>query len=195
MGHWRSWLARFHGMEEVKGSNPLCSTKIMPNTISSSLDKTFRISIGLKGLDGLLEVIGGLLLLVIKPETINRLARLLTQHELSEDRHDYIAHHVLHSAGHLTSGATLFAAFYLLSHGISKIVLVIAALKQKTWAYPAIIVLLGLFIFYQVYRLFIHLSVGLILLTTFDAFIVWLTWREWQAHKKTTDHNKTPVIS
>jgi hypothetical protein len=28
MGHWRSWLARFHGMEEVKGSNPLCSTKI-----------------------------------------------------------------------------------------------------------------------------------------------------------------------
>ena len=26
MGHWRSWLARFHGMEEVNGSNPLCST-------------------------------------------------------------------------------------------------------------------------------------------------------------------------
>ncbi len=25
-GHWRSWLARFHGMEEVNGSNPLCST-------------------------------------------------------------------------------------------------------------------------------------------------------------------------
>jgi ABC-2 type transport system ATP-binding protein len=28
MGHWRSWLARFHGMEEVIGSNPICSTKI-----------------------------------------------------------------------------------------------------------------------------------------------------------------------
>ncbi len=26
MGHWRSWLARFNGIEEVKGSNPLCST-------------------------------------------------------------------------------------------------------------------------------------------------------------------------
>lgn len=25
-GHWRSWLARFHGMEEVIGSNPICST-------------------------------------------------------------------------------------------------------------------------------------------------------------------------
>ncbi len=29
MGHWRSWLARFHGMEEVKGSNPLCSTNLL----------------------------------------------------------------------------------------------------------------------------------------------------------------------
>jgi hypothetical protein len=27
MGHWRSWLARFHGMEEVIGSNPICSTR------------------------------------------------------------------------------------------------------------------------------------------------------------------------
>jgi UDP-N-acetylmuramoyl-tripeptide--D-alanyl-D-alanine ligase len=26
MGHWHSWLARFHGMEEVIGSNPICST-------------------------------------------------------------------------------------------------------------------------------------------------------------------------
>ncbi len=25
-GHWHSWLARFHGMEEVIGSNPICST-------------------------------------------------------------------------------------------------------------------------------------------------------------------------
>lgn len=28
-GHWRSWLARFHGMEEVIGSNPICSTILL----------------------------------------------------------------------------------------------------------------------------------------------------------------------
>ena len=27
MGHWHSWLARIHGMDEVIGSNPICSTK------------------------------------------------------------------------------------------------------------------------------------------------------------------------
>ena len=26
MGHWRSWLARLDGIEEVIGSNPICST-------------------------------------------------------------------------------------------------------------------------------------------------------------------------
>ena len=40
--------------------------------------------------------------------------------------------------------------------------------------------LLGAFIAYQLYRLYYHLTIGLTLLTIFDAFIVWLTWREYQ---------------
>jgi len=48
------------------------------------LDQTFEVGIILKGLDGLLEVIGGLLLLVVSPATIDRLVTSLTQHELSE---------------------------------------------------------------------------------------------------------------
>jgi hypothetical protein len=38
----------------------------------------------LKGLDGVLEVLGGLLLLVVSPATIDRVVTSLTQHELSE---------------------------------------------------------------------------------------------------------------
>ena len=49
------------------------------------LDQTFEVGIILKGLDGLLEVIGGLLLLVVSPATIDRVVTSLTQHELSED--------------------------------------------------------------------------------------------------------------
>ena len=36
------------------------------------LDQTFEVGIILKGLDGMLEVIGGLLLLVVSPATIDR---------------------------------------------------------------------------------------------------------------------------
>ena len=52
------------------------------------LDQAFLIGIILKGLDGLLELVGGLLLLVISPAAIDRVTRALTQHELSEDPRD-----------------------------------------------------------------------------------------------------------
>jgi uncharacterized membrane protein len=153
-------------------------------SVSPSLDRTFKVSVVLKGLDGALEMIGGLVLLVVKPETLNRLARTLTQHELSQDHRDFVARHILHTAGHLTHGKTLFAAVYLLSHGLSKVVLVVAVLRGRLWAYPGIIVLLLAFIAYQGYELaFVHLGVGLSLLTAFDIFVVWLTWREYRARR------------
>ncbi|BCG83133.1 hypothetical protein MesoLj113b_66750 [Mesorhizobium sp. 113-3-3] len=38
-----------------------------------------------------------------------------------------------------------FYAFYLLSHGIVKLALVVALLKNKLWAYPSSLIVLGLF--------------------------------------------------
>jgi uncharacterized membrane protein len=151
-----------------------------------SLDDTFKISITLKGLDGALEIVGGLVLLLVRPRTINDLVRTLTQHELSQDPHDFIARHLLHSADALTHGSRLFAAIYLLSHGIAKVVLVIALLREQLWAYPGMIVLLLGFIAYQIYRLSYRLTIALTLLTLFDTFVIWLTWREYQTHRPDT---------
>jgi uncharacterized membrane protein len=148
---------------------------------SKALDHTFRISVILKGLDGALEIVGGLLLLLVSPTTIESLVRHVTQHELSEDPHDVIASHLLRSTRDLSHATTLFAAIYLLSHGVSKVVLVVAVLRDQTWAYPAIIVLLVGFIVYQLYRLWLEPTIGLTLLTVFDAFVVVLTWKEYQA--------------
>ena len=118
--------------------------------------------------------------------------RSLTQHELSEDPRDFFARHLLHSAGQLTRGTTLFAAIYLISHGVAKVVLVVALLRDQLWAYPAMIVLLSAFIVYQLYRLSHRLTVGLTLLTVFDAFVVWLTWREYQSRAL---HSLSPELS
>ena len=148
------------------------------------LDRLFEIGIILKGLDGLLETIGGLLLLVVTPTTINQLAAALTQHELSEDPHDFIANHLLGYTHALTGSAVTFAAVYLLLHGITKIVLVGALLRNQIWAYPWMIGFLAIFIGYQLYRIVLSPTLGLSALTLFDAFITWLTWREWR--KQTT---------
>jgi uncharacterized membrane protein len=153
------------------------------STPSRDLDRTFKVTIILKGLDGLFEVLGGIVLLFVQPKTLDHVARSLTQHELSQDPHDFIATHVLHSTGHLTRGATLFAALYLLSHGVAKVVLVVEILRDRLWAYPAMIVLLLAFIAYQLYRLAHRITAGLSLLTAFDALVAWLTWREYVAKR------------
>jgi uncharacterized membrane protein len=144
------------------------------------LDQTFEVGIVLKGLDGVLEVLGGLLLLAVSPATIDRLVTGLTQHELSEDPHDFLATHLLRTARGLTGSAVLFGAVYLLAHGLVKVVLVAALLKNQLWAYPWTIAFLGVFIVYQLYRLSLKASVGLTALTIFDAVIAWLTWREYR---------------
>jgi uncharacterized membrane protein len=144
------------------------------------LDRIFEIGIILKGLDGVLEAIGGLLLFAVTPATLDLLVARLTQHELSEDPHDFIARHLLRYAHGLTGSAVTFAAVYLLVHGVIKIVLVAALLRNQAWAYPWMIGFLLVFIGYQLYRLALSPTFGLTALTIFDALIVWLTWREWR---------------
>ena len=152
--------------------------------VSRRLDQTFKIGLVLKAADGVVETIAGVLLLVISPSTITQLARAVTAHELGEDPHDRLAHYILNTTGHLSSGTTLFGAIYLLSHGVSKIVLVAFVLRNKLWAYPWLIALLGVFIVYQLYVIvLVKFSWGLAALTAFDAFLVWLTWREYQARR------------
>jgi uncharacterized membrane protein len=148
------------------------------------LDRTFEVGIVLKGLDGVLELVGGALLLVVTPAAINRIVGALTQHELSEDPDDFVASHLLRVSHGLTGSAVGFAAAYLLLHGVVKVVLVLALLRNKIWAYPWMIGFLVAFIGYQLYRIVLDPTYGLSALTLFDAAIVWLTWREYQKQRR-----------
>jgi uncharacterized membrane protein len=158
------------------------------------LDRTFRVILILKGLDGVLELVGGILLLLVSPQQIGSIARLLTQHELSEDPHDLIANALVHATGNLSASASLFGAIYLLLHGLVKVVLVWAVLQEKLWAYPWMIAFLLVFIAYQLYKILVSFSWGMALLTAFDIFIVWLTWREYRRHKAQADREVSPGL-
>jgi uncharacterized membrane protein len=144
-----------------------------------ALDTTFNITLILKGIDGLFELVGGVMLLVIAPASIDHFARWLTQHELSQDPHDFFARHLLHLTGNLDK-TQLFGAVYLLTHGLVKIVIVVGLLRRERWAYPVAFVFLGGFVIYQIYRMTYQPTVSMALLTIFDLFIIWLTWREFQ---------------
>ena len=153
---------------------------------SPTLDRTFRVTVAVKGLDGLLETVVGTFLLFVSPTSINHLVTTLTSHELAQDPTDFFSRHLLNSASHLSRGATLYSAIYLLAHGTAKVVLVGLVLRNKLWAYPWMIALLLAFIAYQVYQLTSKFSIALILLSLFDALVVWLTWREYRSKRQAT---------
>lgn len=148
------------------------------------LDRAFMVGIIGKGLNGTAELVGGVLLLLVTPDRLRHLVAMMTQGELSEDPHDLIAAHLLHTADGLTGRAVLFGAVYLLAHGVVKVILVIALLLNKLWAYPWMIVVLLLFIGYQLYRIALTPTAALIALTVFDVIIVALTWREYRQQRR-----------
>jgi uncharacterized membrane protein len=77
-----------------------------------------------------------------------------------------------------------FFAFYLLSHGLIKSVLVVGLLREKLWAYPASFAVFGAFIAYQLYRYSFTHDIALILLSIFDLFVIYLAVHEYRLLRK-----------
>lgn len=147
------------------------------------LDRTFFVSLIVKLADGVLELVGGAVLLLMTPGQIQRAVAAVTRGELAEDPNDLVANLLVRYAGQLNVSLTVFGAWYLLVHGVVKVLLVAAVLRDHLWAYPWLIGFLVAFIGFQGYELVAHFSWGLVLLTVFDVFIVYLTVREYRRHK------------
>lgn len=142
----------------------------------------FDAGLIIKGVDGALQMLGAVLLLFLKPETINQVFVSLTQYELLEDPKDKIANFIL-GFGHLTARSEWFGALFLLSHGLINIFLVLGLLKNKLWCYPLAMVVLSLFGLYQIYLYDFTHSPGLLLLTIVDIVVIALTWHEYHVVK------------
>lgn len=157
----------------------------MDNNAGSNLREIFfRVSVSLKGSDAALEIVGGVALLAVSPTFILRAIAFLTQNELAEDPRDLVANYALTAAAHLSIGTEHFAAYYLFSHGVIKLALVVALLQRRLWAYPLAVIVFAAFIAYQIYRFTLTHSIGLIALSIFDLFVIWLVWVEYRALKR-----------
>ena len=144
------------------------------------IHQVFAISVSLKGLHALFEIVAGLALYFTSTEAIVGWISTWSSHGIAEERHDWIANQLLRFAGNFSVQQHDFFAFYLLSHGIVKIVLVYGLLKEKLWAYPASFVVFGAFIAYQLYRYSFTHETALILLSIFDLFVILLAIHEYR---------------
>ncbi|HEU5396376.1 MAG TPA: DUF2127 domain-containing protein [Verrucomicrobiae bacterium] len=143
----------------------------------------FEIGIWFKGIDGILELIGGVLFLVFSPQAINHFIVLITQHELQEDPGDWICNMLRRAGQHLWGHGQFIGGIYLLCHGAIKVFLVAGILRGRLWYFPTAMVVLGIFIAVQAGRLGFKFSWPLLIATGIDTVIVFLIWREYRRLK------------
>jgi uncharacterized membrane protein len=103
--------------------------------------------------------VGGLLLLFATPGSIRRLAVVLTQGELSEDPRRHRPLLVTYRERSHRERRSLRRRLFIAARR-GQVVLVIALLLNKLWAYPSMIVVLLIFYCYQLYRIVLQPSAG-----------------------------------
>jgi uncharacterized membrane protein len=144
------------------------------------IHQIFVVSVLFKGIHALIEIAGGIALYLVSTATIVATIQRYSYDELVEDKNDWVATHLLDFARTFSVAEHNFYAFYLLSHGLIKTVLVIGLLRERLWAYPASFAVFGAFIAYQLYRYSFTGDIGLILLSIFDAFVIYLAVHEYR---------------
>ncbi len=144
----------------------------------------FRIGVIIKGVQAVIEVIASAFIFFVPLHAITRLADKFTEVELAKDPDDFIANHLAGFAHNISLGMKDFAAVYLLLNGLIKLVLVIALLSGKRWAYPVALIALGGFILYLVYRIYLHHSPLLAIATLLDVVIFYFIWHAYALVRK-----------
>ncbi|MHB8660501.1 MAG: DUF2127 domain-containing protein [Minisyncoccota bacterium] len=140
----------------------------------------FDLALILKAVDGALEVLGAVLVLVVPPVLVMKIVNFALAGELSQDPDDPIAN-AIQSAAHAFSVSNhLLISLYLVLHGAIKVLLVIGIFAKKRIAYPLFMIALALFGTYEAYRGFVRGEQLLQALAIFDFILLILTAYEYQ---------------
>ena len=115
---------------------------------NTSIHTLFEIGLVLKAINSSLEILGGIAFLFIHPITLKAWLLILSSF-VPNAFHGLLSEHTVSFAEGISRQSEHFAAFYLLSHGLSKMFLIISIWKHKIWAYPAMMGLLTFFCIYQ----------------------------------------------
>jgi uncharacterized membrane protein len=143
------------------------------------LHRFFEFGLLAKGVDGALELIGGLLLLFLSASAIRGVVFFLVQGELKEDPTDLVANLLVHNTRTVIRSRVPASAF-LIVHGVVKLGLVGGLAANALWSYPAAIAVFTAFAIYQTYEIVQRGSLFLVIATILDIVVVLLIIAEYR---------------
>jgi len=152
------------------------------------LDRVFDVGVIIKGFDGAVELIVGLLLL-LAPQAIDAVLDWIAGRARAETSRagEFVATVVGHADAQLAGGGTGFLIAFLIAHGVIKLALVYALLRRIIKAYPWAIGILIAFLAYQLFVLVTAPSLGQVLFSVLDVIIIVLVWREYRELRRAGD--------
>ncbi len=156
-------------------------------------ERIYKIGVGIKGFDGLVELVAGLALL-LSPALVHDILAAISGR--ASHYHGQVSHFIIEYVARLDSdlakSGLTFLIIFLIGHGVVKLALVYCLLKEIIKAYPYALAVLGLFLVYQIYVLVRNpLAIGMWLFTILDVVIIYLVWGEWR--KLIRDSSQDPV--
>ena len=140
--------------------------------------RVFLWGLILKGIKAGFELVIGALLLLIPFDTLHSWAATAVGWVVGVLPAGWTGR-VTDSLAHLHQGTLAFVAWYFLSHGILKAVVIGCLLRGKRWAYPLGIVVFVGFGVYQTWEIFHGGGAFYWVLNVLDAALIGLTALEW----------------
>jgi uncharacterized membrane protein len=152
---------------------------------SSLMHLAYLATLTVKGIDGAIEIMAGLVILLTGPQRIYRWVVRVTAPELYDGSHVAAVHAIRRGAEHLATTGAHFVEFYLIVHGLLKLALVIVLLRGGgRWIFPVGTAILMGFIAYMSWRLSEQWSDWLLGFALFDALTLALVLNEWARASK-----------
>lgn len=142
-------------------------------------ERLFRLAMFVKGLDGAIELIGAIVLLLVPATLVNQLVADVISRDLVGSPDGFLARHLVAGTAEFASGNRTFVILYLGLHGVVKLALVVALLRRWMPAYPVAAIVLSVLVAYELYRAVRTGSVVLPVLAAVDILIIIMVVREY----------------
>jgi uncharacterized membrane protein len=144
----------------------------------------FRIGILVKAVDGIIEAVAGAFIYFANYTIVNAVLFSVFHGEIAESPRDLIWCYLINEWHHFLLSSHAFWGLLFIVHGVTKLALSVALLKNRLWAYPTAAVVFTLFVGYEIYSVLNRPSLFLLLITIFDAIVVGLILHEYRHRKK-----------
>ena len=129
---------------------------------------------------GLTDVVASIVVLIVPPHLVLRVAEIATQGELASDPNDLIGNLIRNGAHAFVLEKHFLLAGFLFIHGGVKATLATFVFLQKRWAYPAFMTVLILFASYEAYRGIVRHDFLLGSFALFDVALFFITAYEFR---------------